>query len=96
MSYFFIALIRIHDKTLYDRYLERAGEIFAKFNGKYLVLDDRPMVMEGSWDYTRTVVIEFRSKTDFESWYTSDEYREILNFRLNAADCNSILACGSD
>ncbi len=96
MSYYFIALIQITDPIEYQKYLDKAGEVFKKYNGKYLVLDDNPMILEGHWDYTRTVVIEFRSKNDFDDWYNSPEYQEILRFRLNASISNAILAKGLD
>lgn len=92
MSYYFIANIKIIDEETYNKYLERADEVFKKFNGKYLVVDDHPVILEGTWDYTRTVVIEFLSKSDFDDWYTSVEYQELLKYRLEASVCNTILA----
>lgn len=94
MSYFFIANIRINDNREYLKYLERAGEVFRRFNGKYLAVDGEPDCLEGRWDYTRTVLIRFDSRTDFYAWYNSKEYQEILKFRLSASDCNSILVKG--
>jgi uncharacterized protein (DUF1330 family) len=95
MSYYFIAQIRIKDSNEYQKYLDRAGDVFKKFNGRYLVLDDEPEILEGVWDYTRTVVIRFKSKMDFTAWYNSVEYQEILKYRLYASECNTILAKGT-
>jgi len=94
MSCYFIAQIRIKDAKEYQKYLDGAREIFKKFNGKYLVLDDKPEILEGVWDYTRTVVIKFKNKKDFTAWYNSVEYQEILKYRLSASECNTILAIG--
>lgn len=94
MNYYFIAQIRIKDASEYQKYIDRAGEIFRKFNGTYLSVENDPVILEGKWDYTRTVLIRFESKKDFEDWYNSDEYREILAYRLHAADCDSILIKG--
>ena len=96
MSYYFIALIQITDSIEYQRYLDKAGEVFKKYNGKYIVLDDNPIILEGNWDYTRTIVIEFGSKNDFDDWYNSPEYQQILKFRLNGSTSNAILAKGLD
>jgi uncharacterized protein (DUF1330 family) len=92
MSVYFIAQIKIKDSEEYQKYLDKAGEIFKKFNGKYLVLDDNPEILEGVWDYSRTVVIKFNTRKDFDAWYNSAEYQEILKFRLFASECNTILA----
>ncbi|MBN2613247.1 MAG: DUF1330 domain-containing protein [Bacteroidales bacterium] len=94
MPYYFIAQIKIHDEEDYQKYIERAGSVFSKYNGEYLAVDDKPSVLEGIWDYTRTVIIRFNSKIDFELWYNSEEYREIRKYRLNAARCDTILVKG--
>jgi uncharacterized protein (DUF1330 family) len=94
MSYYFIANIRIHNAEEYRKYIDKAAEVFNKFNGKYLVVDDNPEILEGTWDYTRTVLIEFRSKAEFEAWYQSGEYQDALKHRLSASRCDAILAKG--
>ena len=94
MNYYFIANIFIHDELEYQKYLDEAGRIFEKFRGKYLAVDNNPEILEGEWNYTRTVLIRFETKADFEAWYRSAEYQRILKYRLNAAHCNSILIGG--
>lgn len=96
MSHYFIANIKINDSDEYEKYLNEASEIFSKFNGKYLAVDDKPEILEGKWNYTRTVLIEFNSKDDFEMWYNSDEYQRILKYRLNASECDTILVSGDN
>lgn len=96
MSYYFIAQIRITDETIYQKYIEGADKVFMQYNGRYLAVDNDPVVMEGNWDYTRTVLIEFETKEDFNAWYHSDDYQKILEHRLSAAECDSILVKGRD
>lgn len=91
MPHYFMANIRINDAKEYQKYLDNADEIFSKFNGKYLAVDQHPQVVEGKWNYTRVVLIKFTSKSDFEEWYNSIEYQQILRHRLNGAICDSIL-----
>lgn len=96
MSYYFVAHIRINDAIEYQKYIDKAGEVFKKFNGTYLSVDNEPTLLEGFWDYTRTVLIEFKSKNDFTDWYHSADYQEILKHRLKAADCDTVLLKGLD
>jgi len=96
MSYYFIVQINIVDTAEYQKYLDRAGEIFKKYKGEYLAVEDEAVVLEGSWDHARTVLIRFDSRKDFWDWYYSDEYQKILKHRLSAAECNAILAKGLD
>ena len=94
MKYYFVANIKINDPDEYQKYLNEADEIFSKYNGKYLALDDSPLVLEGKWDYSRVVIIEFQSKSEFNKWYKSKDYQRILEYRLGAADCDTILIKG--
>jgi uncharacterized protein (DUF1330 family) len=96
MSYYFIAQIRIEDETVYQKYIDKAGEVFKSSKGEYLSVDDKPEILEGNWNYTRSVLIRFNELKDFHDWYNSDQYREILQYRLKAAACDTILAKGLD
>ncbi len=91
MSYYFIANIKIQDEKEYQKYIEKADEVFSKYKGEYISVDNNPIVLEGNWDYTRTVLIKFTSKEDFDNWYNSSEYQNILKHRLKAAICDTIL-----
>jgi len=51
-------------------------------------------IVEGCWNYTRTVLIRFNNKNDFDEWYNSKDYQDILKHRLKAADCDTILIKG--
>ena len=88
MSYYFVANIKIKDKVEYQKYVGKVDEVFLKYNGKYLALDNNPEILEGKWNYTRAVIIEFNSKKDFDNWYYSKEYQEILEHRLNGSECD--------
>ena len=91
MSYYFVANITINDKKEYQKYVDKVDEVFSKFNGKYLAIDDNPIILEGNWNYSRAVIIEFPDKSDFDDWYYSKDYQEIIKFRLNASDSDTIL-----
>lgn len=94
MSVYFMGSIRMKHEQEYQRYLNQADDIFARYNGTYLAVDKQAEVLEGSWDYSRAVLIRFESRADFNAWYQSEDYQKILQFRLSAADCDSILIEG--
>lgn len=96
MSCYFIANIRIHDETEYALYLARCDEVFARFGGRYLAVDEFPILLEGEPEEGRTVLIEFPDETAFYRWYDSPEYREILVHRLRGARCTASLVRGKD
>ena len=94
MSYYFIARIKIHDDAEYQKYLDQADDIFKKYNGEYLAVDDNCLVLEGNRDNSRMVIIRFATQNDFNAWYNSPEYQHILKHRLKAAHCDTILVKG--
>lgn len=57
-----MAGICIKDEDEYHKYLEGAGEVFKRYNGKYLAVDDQPQVLEGQWELKRAVLIRFEGK----------------------------------
>lgn len=95
MSCYFIAHIRIHDPDEYAKYLERVDDVFAKYQGKYLAVDDTPVILEGKWAYRRIVLIEFPNQDELQRWYDSPEYRHIRQYRLTSADCTAMIVNGS-
>lgn len=94
MSVYFIANILIKDDIEYQKYLDGCDEVFRKFNGKYLSVDHNPMILEGSWNYTKSVIIEFPGEDEFTKWYHSEEYQVLLKHRLKASVCDTILVKG--
>ncbi|MBH5321161.1 DUF1330 domain-containing protein [Aurantiacibacter sediminis] len=94
MPAYIIARFRIHDRESYDRYEAAFMRVFSKFQGKLLSVDEAPEVLEGDWDYTRSVLIEFPDKAAAKAWITSPEYRAIAKDRLNASEGQVIIVEG--
>lgn len=94
MSVYFIANIRIHDEWEYGEYLKGTEDAFAESGGEYLAVDENPEVLEGGWNYTKTVIIKFPDKETLKNWYQSPAYQRILKHRLAGADCDTIAVEG--
>lgn len=92
--YYFVANIKIEDEEEYQKYIDKVDTVFEKYKGTYLAVDNNPKIVEGNWKYSRAVIIEFKSESDFDNWYNSKDYQEILKFRLTAANCDTILIKG--
>lgn len=96
MKHYFVAQIKINDLSEYEKYLDKFDDIFSRYKGEYLAIDESPVLLEGAWKYTKSVLIKFSSKQDFEDWYYSEDYQKILQHRLKAAKCDTILIEGID
>ncbi len=96
MAFYFVAHTRIIDPNEYARYLERFDEIFSKFKGQYIAIDECPVIIEGNRNYNKSVLIKFHSREDFEDWFNSEDYREIMKHRLKSSESDIILVEGVD
>lgn len=91
MSVYIIARFKIHDRSEYDRYSAGFAEVFQRFDGTMLSVDEDPMVLAGEWEDTRSVIIEFPSQEAALAWMNSDEYQAIAKHRDAGSTANSIL-----
>lgn len=94
MSCYFVAQITIRDRDEYQKYLDGHEEIFARYEGTVLAVDETPEVVEGKWPYSRTVLISFPSEDEAKRWYNSPEYRELVKHRHRASEANIVLVEG--
>ena len=86
----------LHDQKTFDTYRKDVMPTLAPYEGRFLVRGGGFTVLEGSWPYERTVVIEFPSRDKAEAWYHSLAYQKILPLRLKSMTCNAIIVDGVD
>ena len=79
MSTYFTALIDIHDPKLYERYLDGFDQVFQKYRGEVIAVEDHPRVLEGEWPAGRTVLIRFPDDEALLEWYRSPGVSKALN-----------------
>ena len=72
-------------KEEYSKYIDLAGPIIDKHNGKFLVRGGQQIEVEGE-GFDRTVLIEFNSFDEALFCYNSDEYQEALIYVKNSAN----------
>ena len=65
----------IKDENVLKNYAVKAREAIEKHKGKFLVRGGRKITTEGS-ESPRTVVIEFPSFTEAETFFYSKEYKD--------------------
>jgi len=96
MSCYFLAQITTHDPQEYQKYLDGYDEVFTRYQGRVLAVDDSPSLLEGEWRYTRTVLIHFPSEAEARRWYDSPEYQALAQHRWRASSADIILVQGRD
>lgn len=95
MTVYILSRLTIHDRIEYDKYDKLFDEVFSKFDGKLLSVDEEPLVLAGEWEATRSVIIEFPSKQAAFAWMQSDDYQEISKHRNAGSTLSSIMVKSS-
>ncbi|MEU8683849.1 DUF1330 domain-containing protein [Streptomyces sp. NPDC048611] len=62
-------------------YASVAQKSVLSYGGRYLVAGPTPEPVEGTWDSSRIVVIEFPDLGQIRKWYDSPEYRQAREIR---------------
>lgn len=89
-AYLIADIKNVKDEKLFGEYGKVAGPTVGAFGGK-LLANGAGTVLEGDWQPSRLVVIEFESAEKLRAWYNSPEYQEVLPMRLEASDGNVII-----
>lgn len=95
MTVYAVALLSIHDRARYQKYVAAFMPVLEKYGGRLLAADERPEVIEGQWPGDKVVLLSFPDRDAFTSWSTSPEYRKIATDRIAATDTVVLLARGS-
>ena len=87
--------ININNPDNYKEYVDKVKPIAEKYGGEYIVRGGTSKVIEGNWQYPRTVVIKFPSYEKALEFYESDEYKPIKKIRQENAVSNAIIIEGA-
>lgn len=90
MTVFVVAQLSISDREAYGRYEAGFMDIFQKYRGNLLAVDEAPIAVEGEWTATRIVLVSFPDADAFNDWFRSPEYVELAKHR-KAGSTGSIL-----
>lgn len=95
MSAYLIADIAISDPQAYEEYKRAASASIAQYGGRYLVRGGTHKVLEGQWQPTRLVVLEFPDMATLDAWYQSNEYALAVPHRLASATSDIVAVQGA-
>jgi uncharacterized protein (DUF1330 family) len=86
----------IRNQAGYGGYVQKALPTVMQRNGRAIVVDDAPDVIEGAWHGSRVVVLEFDSVDAARDWYKSPEYQAVIGERHASAEANAAIVSGFD
>ena len=94
MTAFIVVDISVENAKTYDQYKLLAPPSIAKYGGRYVARGGKTEVLEGSWQPSRLVILEFPSMERAQSWWSSAEYAEAKALRQRSASTKMVLIEG--
>jgi uncharacterized protein (DUF1330 family) len=94
MSAYVVVEVDVKDPECYTDYRAMVPASLEVYGGKFLVRGGAVENLEGSWQPSRFVVLEFESVEQAKRWWDSDEYREARNLRQATSDTKMIVVEG--
>ncbi len=84
----------ITDHEQYELYKAASPAAVAAGGGRFLVRGGAMAVLEGEWQPTRLVVLEFPDLEAAKAWHASEIYQEAKAHREGAANLNMVAVEG--
>jgi uncharacterized protein (DUF1330 family) len=84
----------ITDPERYEQYKAASPAAIAAGGGRFLVRGGELAVLEGDWQPSRLVVLEFEDLAAAKRWYDSEVYQEARKLRKGAAHLRMVAVQG--
>jgi uncharacterized protein (DUF1330 family) len=84
----------ITDPERYEQYKAATPTAIAAGGGRFLVRGGEHVVLEGDWEPTRLVVLEFEDLAAAKRWYESELYQDAKKLRAGAAHMRMVAVQG--
>ena len=93
-GYIIATLNNINDPDAFAQYQKSASASFAQYGAKFLLNSRAVETLDGDWQPSGVVVVEFESFELAKNFYDSPEYQAVINQRFNSADSAVIVVDG--
>jgi uncharacterized protein (DUF1330 family) len=84
----------VEDAVRYEAYKQLAQDSVAAYGGRYIVRGGSTETLEGGWQPSRLVILEFPTVDAARRWWHSPEYAEGKALRQAAATSEMLLVEG--
>ena len=85
MAAYVLAEMEITDPAKYDEYRRQVLATIERYGGRFLVRGGKSEGLEGGWNPSRLVVLEFPTYEQARKWYHSPEYTPLAKLRQEAS-----------
>ncbi|MFC1803958.1 DUF1330 domain-containing protein [Thermoproteota archaeon] len=85
MKGYVVTNFTVNNPDTFKKYLSLVGETVDKYKGKFLVRGPIENVLEGT-PFKFLAIVEFNSVKEAETWFYSQEYKDIIEMRLESSE----------
>lgn len=94
MTAYIILDINVSDPAGYEDYKKLGPPTVSLYGGKYIARGGKSETLEGDWQPTRIVMLEFPSVEKAKAWLDSPEYAPARTLRHKYATSKTIVVDG--
>ena len=94
MPAYVIVEVEVTDPERYEQYRAATPATIAAAGGRFLVRGGELTVLEGEWQPSRLVVLEFEDLAAAERWYESEAYQAAKRLREGGASMRMVAVQG--
>lgn len=91
MPAYVLADIQVKNPEAYQEYIQKVPALIAKHGGAYRARGGDAKRLEGTWEPSRLVLLEFPDREAAEAFYEDPDYTGLKHIRLNTTHTNLIL-----
>ena len=96
MPAYVIVETQVTDPGRYEQYKAAASATVTAGGGRYLVRGGEFAVLEGDWQPSRLVLLEFADLAAAKRWYESQGYQKVKQLRVGAAQLRVVAVQGCE
>ena len=93
-AYAILNLLEITDPDGWQKYRIKIQPVLAEFGARVIAADPKFKLLEGEWNGVSNVIIEFPDLDTADRFYNSEEYKPLLDMRLETTRGNLIVLGG--
>lgn len=93
-AYCIFDMTQVIDGNKMEEYREQVGATIEQYEGRYVAKGGDFEVVEGNWQPTRIVMLEFPTLEQARQWYNSEAYGPLKTIRLEASRSNGVIFDG--
>jgi uncharacterized protein (DUF1330 family) len=94
MSAYVMADITVTDPDQMAKYREWSTKAAAEFGAAFIVRGGAIEVLEGDWEPSRIVILQFPDSETAKKWYASETYQHAITLRRNAGVMRMVMVEG--